>query len=147
MTAYELYVKALETLFQIDNAHPEFVRIEKEVEDFVSEAEKLKETLDREEALVTILDKSEESDIESNYSDQDATTWQSTLCLRCSENGRTTRGKPRPQLQSFGGPGCRLCDKRYVTACKMEGWTPTEANDEESALGAAGTPGGPAKLN
>lgn len=29
----------------------------------------------------------------------------------------------------------------------MEGWTPTEANDEESALGAAGTPSGPAKLN
>ena len=65
----------------------------------MSETNKLKETL--EDALVAEEpDESEESDIESINSDQDATAWQSDHCLRCSEHGRTTRGKPRPQLQS-----------------------------------------------
>ena len=137
--AYEMYVKGLESLL-IFSAHPEFVRIKSKVEGYVSEVKKLTEALDQEAP-----DQSEDYNIDSDVSTPDDATWQSELYLRCSENGRTVRGKPRLQLKSFGGPGGHLCDKCYVVACKMEGWAPEEVNDEESDQGAAGTPSGPAK--
>ena len=103
------------------------MRIKSKVEGSVNETVNLKEALDQQAS-----GQDEDYDTESDDSDQDGSTWQSKLCLRCTENGRTTRGKPRPQLKSFGGPGGHLCDKCYAVACKMEGWAPEEADDEES---------------
>ena len=51
LKAYNLYVTALQTFLQISKDHPELGNIEKETEVFLGEAEKLKETIDREEVL------------------------------------------------------------------------------------------------
>jgi hypothetical protein len=76
---------------------------------------------------------------EEDASEPDAPVWQSKLCLRCAEKGRSVRGRPRSQLLAGG----HLCDSCYAHACKLEGWTPEIAKDEaESEHEAAGTPGG-----
>ena len=103
---YETALRDLRDLFQISKDRPELGNIEKETEEFLCEADKLKETLDREEVLV-------------HFEEAKAEVERPWYCSKLPMT-ITARGKPRPQLQSLGfsdnkptwSPGCYLHDPR-----------------------------------